>query len=64
MELLIFLFMFFSVWGTAMVCAGILASRKNREVGGWVILAFFFSFLAVLILACCETLPKKGEDNA
>lgn len=46
----------------AMIVGGIVASKKGRNVGGWVALSFLFSWIAVIIVACLEPLyvPKSG----
>jgi hypothetical protein len=52
----ILLLMWFVLWGGA--CA-IVASHKNRSVIGWFALGFFFSFLALIVLAL---IPPLGES--
>ncbi len=41
-----------------------LASGKNRSIGGWWLLGFFFGFLALVAIACLPPLkadsPNKG----
>ena len=54
----------FLVWAiSAMVAAGFLADRKNRQTGNWIFLAFFIGWLSVIILACAKTLPPKNSSE-
>ena len=44
----------------AIAMSGILAGKKARSIGGWIIGGFFLGWIAVIILACLEDLsvPK------
>ena len=41
----------------AIVVCGVLADRKGRSVGGWIVGAIFLGWIAVLILALIQNLP-------
>jgi hypothetical protein len=55
MEILIF-------WIAGMIITGILASRRGRNVFGWVVLAFFVSPLISLLLLV--VLPRKRMSDS
>lgn len=51
------------VWLSAMLGAGLLASRFNRNAFGWVLLAFLISWIAVLVLACAGAKAPASASN-
>lgn len=51
MSLLIWVIMY------AIAC-GCIAKEKGRSAGAWVILGFFFTIIALLVIVC---LPDKNE---
>ena len=48
----------FAVIVVAMICAGILASKKRRNVPGWVILCGLMP-IAILPLLCLDPLAEQ-----
>ena len=63
MEILIFLFV---AWCIApMFICHYLAKEKGRDSGGFVVLAFFFGWIAVLVVACMQdSMRKTLSDQA
>ncbi len=59
--------MFFIVWLTQGIIFGgfcaFIASQKNRDSGGWFLLGFLFSILAVLALIAIPKIPKRTYVN-
>jgi hypothetical protein len=51
----------FLVWLIIMVWIYNIARRKGRHAVGWLILGFFFSFIALIVLLL---LPSKRTTNA
>ncbi|HUT29937.1 MAG TPA: hypothetical protein VMX13_09105 [Sedimentisphaerales bacterium] len=50
----------------AVVCAGFchfIASEKNRDAGGWMILGFFFGILSMIALAAVPEIEFEDEDS-
>jgi hypothetical protein len=56
MEVLGLIFWLFCFIGT-----GYVASQKNRSVGGWLLLGFFFGLFALILVALLPPLPKRLE---
>lgn len=53
--------LFLTIWFIGAIVAGILASRKNRSVGGWVIGSLLLTPLIVLILLA---LPSSTSEES
>jgi uncharacterized membrane protein len=51
----------FVIWVLVMVWIFNIAKRKGRPAGGWVILGFFFSVLALILVLL---LPSKRTTDA
>lgn len=60
MHLLLFIVVYGVIFGGG--CA-ILASNKNRDVFGWFILGFFFSLVALIVIAALTPLDKSGLED-
>jgi hypothetical protein len=43
---------------TATIVGGILANRKERRVGRWILASIFLGWIAVIVLACMKTSPE------
>lgn len=50
----------FTVWATIVILCGIVASNRNRSVGGWVVLGMLFSLPAFLILCALKPLDPNA----
>jgi hypothetical protein len=48
-------------WLFCFIGTGYVASQKNRSVGGWLVLGFFFGFISLIIVALLPALPKRLE---
>lgn len=59
---------FYLVWGlVCAITAALIAGNKGRSRGGWAVLGFFFSLIAVLIVSCLPSLyetPKRRVERA
>jgi hypothetical protein len=49
------------LWAACFVGSGYVASQKNRSVGAWLVLGFFFGFISLIIVALLPALPKRLE---
>jgi hypothetical protein len=49
------------LWAACFVGSGYVASQKNRSVGGWLLLGFFFGIFALIFVALLPALPKRLE---
>jgi membrane protein DedA with SNARE-associated domain len=49
------------LWAFCFVGSGYLASQKNRSVGAWLVLGFFFGIASLIIVALLPALPKRLE---
>jgi len=47
-----------SIWIVAVLCAGVIASNKNRSAIGWCLITVFFP-IAILILLCLQQVPYR-----
>jgi hypothetical protein len=48
-------------WLFCFIGAGYVASQKNRSVGVWLLLGFFFGIFALILVALLPALPKRLE---
>lgn len=53
--------LFLTIWIVGAIISGILASNKNRSVGGWVFLSLFVTPLVILILLALQKLPDTHK---
>ena len=49
------------IWFVCFLGSGYLASQKNRSVGVWLVLGFFFGIVSLIIVALLPALPKRLE---
>ena len=49
------------IWLACFIGSGYIASQKNRSVGGWLVLGFFFGAVSLIIVALLPALPKRLE---
>jgi len=49
------------LWAACFIGSGYIASQKNRSVGGWLVLGFFFGIVSLIIVALLPALPKRLE---
>lgn len=49
------------IWLACFIGSGYVASQKNRSVGAWLVLGFFFGIVSLIIVALLPALPKKLE---
>jgi hypothetical protein len=49
------------LWAACFVGSGYIASQKNRSVGAWLVLGFFFGIVSLIIVALLPALPKRLE---
>ena len=49
------------LWAACFIGSGYVASQKNRSVGAWLMLGFFFGIVSLIIVALLPALPKRLE---
>lgn len=53
----------FIIWVISCIVAGILANKKNRSVGGWVLLTLLLSPLCILILLVLQPIRSLATEK-
>lgn len=59
----IFMLFVFTIWVIAAILAGVIASNKNRSVGGWVIGSILLTPLIILILLALPKIENYYEQK-
>jgi hypothetical protein len=49
------------LWLIVAGATAIVASNRNRNVFGWFVLGFFFSFIALIVVACLDKVENKVQ---
>ena len=52
-----------TIWIICAVIAGIIAKKKNRSVGGWVLLTLLLTPLCLLVLIALSPLHSEASDK-